>query len=418
MSQNDYAALVGLDWGDKEHAFALRQAAADSIETGTIEASAEALHDWLDQLESRVGEGKIAVAFESGRASLVHALAAHPRLEIFPVNPATSARFRKAFTLSGAKDDGPDAQVLLTLLAQHRDQLTRLELDGAQTRELAALVTARRAAVDQRTQLSNQLRGVLKGYFPQALGLVGDELASPLALDFLSRWPELVAAQKARPASVRGFYARHNVRRPERMAERLTLLAKARPLTTDRAVIAPAMLQVKMLVAMLRVQQAHIAAFAERIAAVFAAHPRAVFFRELPGAGPTLAPRLLVAFGDRLERYPAASSLQKYSGVAPVREKSGRQIWTHWRCQAPKFQRQTFVEWAGQTVVYCAWANAYYHQQRRAGKAHHAILRALAFKWLRILWRCWHDGVPYDEARYLRALQQRRSPLAQWLTAS
>jgi transposase len=418
MNQNEYAALVGLDWGDKEHAFALRLAAADTNETGTIEASAEAFHEWLDQLEQRVGTGKIAIAIESGRASVVHALVAHPRLEVYPVNPATSARFRTAFTLSGAKDDGPDAQVLLTLLAQHRDQLTCLALDGPQTRELTALVSARRAAVDQRTQLSNQLRGVLKSYFPQALVLVGDELASPLALDFLSRWPELAVAQTARPASVRGFYARHNVRRPERIAERLTLLAKARSLTTDRAVIEPALLQVKMLVAMLRVQQTHIVAFTERIAAVFATHPRAAFFRELPGAGPTLAPRLLVAFGDRLERYPDASSLQKYGGVAPVREKSGRQIWTHWRWRAPKFLRQTFVEWAGQTVVYCEWANTYYHQQRRAGKAHHAVLRALAFKWLRILWRCWHDGVPYDDARYLRALHQRRSPLAQLLTAS
>lgn len=414
----DCAALVGLDWGDKEHAFALRFAAADTLETGTIEASAEALHGWLDQLEQRAGEGRIAVAFECGRASIVHGLAAHPRLELYPVNPATSARFRKAFTLSGAKDDGPDAQVLLTLVTQHRDQLTRLEWDGAQTRELAALVQARRMAVDQRTQLTNQLRNVLKSYFPQALVLVGDELASAMALDFLSRWPELTAAQKTKPAAVRAFYARHNARRPERIAERLAVLAQARPLTTDPAVIAPALLQVKMLVALLRVQQTHITAFAERIAEVFAAHPQAAFFRELPGAGPTFAPRLLVAFGDRRERYPAASSLQKYGGVAPVREKSGGQIWTHWRWQAPKFLRQTFIEWAGQTVVYCDWANAYYRQQRRAGKAHHAILRSLAFKWLRILWRCWHDGVAYDDARYRRALQKRGSPLAAALTSA
>lgn len=418
MNQNDYAALVGLDWGDEEHTFALQRAATNTIATGTFAASAEALHGWLDQLEACTGEGKIAVAIESGRWSLVHALSAHARLEVYPVNPATSARFRKAFTLSGAKDDGPDAEVLLTLLARHRDQLTRLVLDGPQTRELAALVAARRHAVDQRTQVTNQLRGVLKSYFPQALALVGDELASPLALDFLARWPELALVQRARVASVRDFYARHNVRRPERIAERLALLAHARPLTTDRAVIAPAVMQVQMLVALLRVQQAHVGAFAERIAELFAVHPQAAFFRELPGAGPTFAPRLLVAFGDRPERYPAASSLQNYGGVAPVREKSGHQVWTHWRWQAPKFLRQTFVEWAGQTVVYSTWANAYYHQQRRAGKAHHAILRALAFKWLRILWRCWHDGVPYDEARYLRALQQRGSPLAVALTSA
>jgi hypothetical protein len=93
--------------------------------------------------------------------------------------------------------------------------------------------------------------------------------------------------------------------------------------------------------------------------------------------------------------------------VAPVREKSGRQTWTHWRWAAPKFLRQSFVEWAGQTVVYCDWAHAYYTQQRRAGKAHHAVLRALAFKWIRILWRCWHDYKPYDEQHYLAAALQK-----------
>jgi transposase len=413
MKNDDYAALMAVDWGDKEHAFALRIAAADSLETGAITASAEALHDWFDQLGKRCAGRKVALAIEAGRNTLLRALLEHPWLEVYPVNPATSARFRRAFTLSGAKDDGPDARVLLTLLEQHRDQLTRLELDGAQTRELAALVAARRSAVDQRTQLTNQLRSLLKGFYPQALRLIGDELASPLALDFLSRWPELAEVQKARPASVRAFYARHNVRRPERIEERVALVARARPFTTDRAVIEPAILQVRMLVAVLRVQQTHIATFAERIAAAFAAHPEAAFFRQLPGAGATLAPRLLVAFGDRRERFPDASSLQKYAGVAPVMEKSGRQQWIHWRWQAPTFLRQSFVEWAGQTVVYCDWAHVYYDQQRRAGKAHHAVLRALAFKWIRILWRCWHDHCLYDEQHYLAALKQRRSPLAQ-----
>lgn len=103
--------------------------------------------------------------------------------------------------------------------------------------------------------------------------------------------------------------------------------------------------------------------------------------------------------------------MQKYAGVAPVREKSGQKQWTHWRWTAPKFLRQSFVEWAGQTVVHCAWAQAYYQQQRRAGKAHHAVLRALAFKWIRFLWRCWKDGVLYDETRYLATLAKRGSPL-------
>ena len=412
MKNDDYAALVALDWGDKTHAFARQIAGADGIERGAIDATPEALHAWLEQLRETCGGRPVALAVEAGRNALLHALLEHPWLTVYPVHPATSARFRKAFTPSGAKDDGPDAVVILTLLRVHRVQLQSLVLDTPATRELDALVAARRSAVDQRTRTTNQLGSVLKGYFPQALTLAGDDLTKPLARAFLRRFPELTTVQKVRPATLSAFYRQHNGRSAERIAERLDLAARARPLIQDRAVIAPALLEVALLVDLLEVHARHIAGLEARIAEVFAAHPRAELFAALPGAGPILAPRLLVAFGDQPERYPTTSSLQKYAGVAPVREKSGRQSWTHWRWAAPKFLRQSFVEWAGQTVVHCDWAHAYYHQQRRAGKAHHAVLRALAFKWIRILWRCWHDQKPYDEQHYLAALRRHGSPLA------
>jgi transposase len=411
MKNENYQAFVALDWGDKTHAFARQVAGADGIEQGSIEATPEALHAWLEQL-GKTHEGKpVALAVEAGRNSLLHALLEYPWLTIYPVHPATSARFRTAFTPSGAKDDGPDAVVILTLLRMHRAQLQPLVMDTVATRELAALVAARRGAVDQRTCTTNQLSSVLKGYFPQALLLSGGDLTKPMALAFLRRFPELAAVQKARPATLSAFYREHNARSAERIAERLALAARAKPLIKDRAVIEPALLEVALLVDLLAVHARHIAVLEARIAEAFAAHPRAELFAALPGAGPALAPRLLVAFGDLPARYPSAASLQKYSGVAPVREKSGQKSWTHWRWAAPKFMRQSFVEWAGQTVVLCDWARAYYHQQRRAGKAHHAILRALAFKWIRILWRCWKDNKPYDEQMYLASLRRRGSSL-------
>lgn len=410
-NNDDYAALVALDWGDKTHAFARQRAGADGLEQGSLDATPEALHAWLEQLGQTCGGRPVALAVEAGRNALLHALLEYPWLTVYPVHSATSARFRQAFTPSGAKDDGPDAVVLLTLLRLHRAQLQPLILDTPATRELSALVVARRHAVDQRTRLANQLGSVLKGYFPQALTLGGGDLTAPLALAFLRRFPELAAVQKVRPATLRAFYHQHHSRSADRIAERLALVAQARPLVRDRARIAPALREVALLVDLLEVHARHLAAWETRIAEAFAAHPRAALFAALPGAGPALAPRLLVGFGDHLARYPSAAALQKYAGVAPVREKSGRQTWTHWRWGAPTFLRQSFVEWAGQTVPRCAWAHAYYEQQRRAGHAHHAILRALAFKWLRILWRCWHDRQPYDEARYLAALRRHGSAL-------
>jgi transposase len=411
MKNENYAALVTLDWGETEHAFAT-QVGESPVETGTMPATPETLHGWLEALHERTGGGLVAIALEGGKSAVVHALLAHPWLVIFPVHPATSDRFRKAFVPSGAKDDVPDAIVLLKILTQHRDQLRPLKLDSAETRKVAALVAARRRAVDERTRLACELGSTLKTYYPQALELCGREPATALALDFLARWPELRSLKAARPTTLLAFYAAHNSRRSDVIDGRLALIAQARALTEDRAVIEPAILQVKMLVDILRPLQKNIALIEERIAEAFDVHPEAALFQGLPGAGPATAPRLLAAFGTDRSRYPNASSLQKYAGIAPVKQKSGRQLWIHWRWNAPKFLRQTFVEWAGQSVPKCAWAKAYYQQQRAAGKHHQATLRALAFKWIRVLWRCWHDRVPYDEARYLASLQRQKSPLA------
>jgi transposase len=417
MNTENYAALVALDWGETEHAFAT-QVGEGPIETGTMPATPETLHGWLEQLHERTDERPVAIALEGGKSAVVHALLAHPWLVIYPVHPATSERFRKAFTPSGAKDDVPDALVLLDILSQQRNKLRPLRLDSPETRKVAGLVAARRRAVDQRTKLACELGSTLKSYYPQALELCGREPATSLALDFLTRWPELKSLKAARPATLQAFYAAHNSRRSDVLTERLALIAHARALTEDRAVIEPAIFQVRMLVDILRPLQKNIALIEEHIAKAFETHPEAALFQGLPGAGPATAPRLLAAFGTDRSRYPNASSLQKYAGIAPVKQKSGRQLWIHWRWNAPKFLRQTFVEWAGQSVPKCAWAKAYYRQQRAAGKHHQATLRALAFKWIRILWRCWQDRVPYDETRYVASLRQRKSPLAAHLSTA
>ena len=127
------------------------------------------------------------MAIEGTRGAIFPVLLDRPWLHLWAGHPATSARYRAAFTPSGAKDDGPDAQVLLELLQRHRDKLTPLSLADAATCQLAGLCEARRDLVDRRTQLLNQLTACLKKYYPQALSLVGENLASSLALDFLGK---------------------------------------------------------------------------------------------------------------------------------------------------------------------------------------------------------------------------------------
>jgi hypothetical protein len=49
--------------------------------------------------------------------------------------------------------------------------------------------------------------------------------------------------------------------------------------------------------------------------------------------------------------------------------------------------------------------------QRAKGKEHHAAVRALAFKWIRIIWKCWQTRRPYNEVIYLEGLRKKGSPL-------
>jgi len=115
--------------------------------------------------------------------------------------------------------------------------------------------------------------------------------------------------------------------------------------------------------------------------------------------------------GSDRSRFESASEIQQYSGIAPVTDRSGKHVWIHRRFACPKFLRQTFHEFAGQSIKFCAWARAYYDMKRGVGKGHHAAVRALAYKWIRIIFRCWQDRVGYDEKTYIRALQRSGSPV-------
>lgn len=403
-------AWIGLDWGDREHAFALRDHTG-RWEQGKLEHSAENLHRWLQEIGARYGGRPVALAIEASRGPVIHGLLQYAWLLIYPINPVTSARYRTAFKPSGAKDDLPDAVVLQELVEKHDGKLRALEPQDDQTVQLTALVEARRHIVDRRTAVLNELTALLKSYFPQALRLLGD-LNSELAIAFLRRWPDLISLKAARPGTIKRFYYAHQVRSEDLVTARLELIAQAVALTADEARVSVARLQLAHLLDQLAAFRKHVALFEAEIKTVFAAHPNAALFRDLPGAGPQLAPRLCVAFGTITALYPDPASLQKYAGLAPVREKSGPQLWTHWRWNAPRFLRQTFVEWAGQTVRYSAWAKTYYERMLQKGKKHAVILRALAFKWIRILWKCWQTQTAYDEARYLQRLSHRQSPNA------
>ncbi len=406
-----YDLLIGLDRSDAKADLCLLDTHTGLSKRLTLSTTPESLFDWLAAFRAQHPEARVALCVEQPALNVIAFLEPYAWITIFAVNPITLQKFREAFVTSRAKDDTKDADFLAQLLLLHRDKLKAWVPEEPDTRRLQQLVAHRRATVDERTALSNRLKALLKQYFPQALTLCGEELWRPLATRLLLKWPSLQSLQKVRPATLRQFYHLQGSRSATLLDERFALLSKAVALTDDPALVDTFAVRVQLICRQLDLLVRAIAQFDRHIAEAFAAHPDRLVFENLPGAGPVLAPRLLASLGAQRERFPTSASLQRYSGIAPVTKQSGGKRHVHRRYQCPLFHRQSFHEYAKESVLHSRWAAAFYHQQRSRGARHNTAVRALAYKWQRVIWRCWQNRVAYSDAHYEAALRRRNSPL-------
>ncbi len=407
---SEYAALIGIDWADAKHDICLIDPATGRREASVLRHSAKSIDEWANALRARFGGQKVAVCLEQSRGPLIYALLKYDFITLYPVNPSTLSRYRQAFSPSRHKDDKTDAAYLAELLAHHRDHLRAWQPDSEQTRTLRYLVEHRRRLVGDRTRISNRMTSLLKCYFPQVLDWF-PSIRTSVVCEFLCRWPSLERLRRVRRETLSKFFRSHNSVRREAIEKRVKAIKEAVPLVTDRAVIASSTLMTRALAAQMKTTLEAIQQFDSEIAALCAVNQDFALMRSLPGAGPNYASRLTVALGTDRERWQSADELACLSGIAPVIERSGKSCRVRWRYFCPKFLRQTFHEYASESVRHSFWARAYYEQQRARGKSHQAAVRALAFKWVRIIYRCWMTRTAYDEVKYLESLRKKGSPL-------
>ena len=332
-------------------------------------------------------------------------------LILYLINPKSLQNF-ESFSTSGSRRSD-DSGCLLDLLLHHREKLHTWLPDNQQTRKLAALCELRRKLVDERTAKVNAITSYLKYYFPQAISWAGD-LTAPMACDFLIKWPTLETIQRARPETILKFYRAHHSRSDQRIQERLAEIQNALPNTSDLAIIDPYSTIVVNYARLVAELGGMIDAYAKQIESLFAQHPDHDLFLSLPGAGAVMAPRLLTAIGSDRNRYQSAVEIQQYSGIAPVTRRSGKFKSVSRRLGRPKFICQSWLEFANHSVGFSPWANAFYHYQRSLQKGRYAALRALAYKWIRITFRCWMLKEPYNEQKYLDSLNKRNSLNLTW----
>lgn len=407
-AEPDWAAFAAIDWASQKHFWALRPATGGASQNGVLENTPEAVELWAMQLHQRFPTGPIAVAVEQKRGAVVYMLSKYDHLVLYPIPSTMSARYREAFYPSGAKSDPADAELLLSILLQHREHLRPRQLDTPDTRLLQFLTEWRRQLVQLKVDSVLRLIDCVQQYFPQ-LRKWFPALDASIVAALLQRWPGLPELQRAHPGTLKRFFLEHSRGHKDTVPQRIEAIYAATAAVTDPIVIEACTRKTQALLAILTVLRPQVKDLETRIQEIVAKHPDAPVFASFPGAGAATVPRLIAAFGTCRDAYPHVRDLHHLSGIAPVKIASGNTSFISFRHACPKFLRQTFHEFAGQSIPHSPWAKVFYETHLKGDKSrHHMAVRALAFKWMRILYRCWKDQQPYDERIFVE--RQRRSP--------
>ncbi len=420
MTTTQFAAYIGLDWEQEAHSVCVLPGAGGVAQQGEVKHDPDGIANWVAELRQRFGGQPVAICLEMSRGGLVYALMQYDFLVLYPINPKQLSDYRAALYPSGAKNDPNDAELLARFLRDHNDKLRAWHPDDAVTRGLRLMTEQRRKWVQDRVALTNELQQRLRESYVLALDFCGDDLWSESFLALLEKFPSQRELQRASPKQLEKWLPKKRRKADdppadELLRQRIAAVRKAKPLTADRAVLDHARLVVANLVLMIRALNRAITESDQTIAELFAQHPDAPVFESFPGAGKALAPRLAAAYGTDRDKFPEAEDMQQLSGIAPITRASGKTKVVQMRWACPKFLRQTFHEYALASAKYSSWAKAYVAMRKAQGHRYQEIIRGLAFKWQRILTRCWKDRQPYDERRYLQRLREHGSKLIAYL---
>lgn len=397
---------IGVDWADAEHAVWVEDETGTKVMSRTVPQTVEGLREWGRWLDERRAAGhELWAAIEKPDGRIVDFLLDHGVL-VFPVNPKALDRARDRFRMSGAKSDPFDARVLAGFLRTDHGHLAPLRPSSEAAQELKGLTRDYTRQVRQQTRLLNQLTATLKAYYPRALE-VAEDLKSQWARAFLRDYPT-PAALTALTERRWQRWAREHRLSAERTAALWPLLQQPQLPVPAHVVRVNARL-VDSLLAQLAVTLDAVQAYQEAIADFFAAMPAAKWAGSLPGgqSGITV-PRLYAELGDAGGRWQTFRQLQGHGGAVPVTERSGKQVVVKFRVACNLHLRQAVHQFAFQSLAKSEWARAYYDRCRQRGHSHHHAVRALAAKWLKIIFVLWTRQVAYDETHHLATMGRQR----------
>jgi len=393
--------FTGIDWACAEHAVCVLDAAGKITARFTIKHSAEGIASLVRRLARYGDPAGLPVAIErpSGRLAGLLLEAGHP---VVPVSPNAIKTWREGEVLSGAKSDAGDAAVIAGYLRLRYHRLAPAAPYCDETRALRAAVRTREDLVQMRVAATNQLSALLEAHWPGARAVFAD-VESPISLEFLTRYPTPAAARHLGHKRMAAFLVKHGYSGRRPAAQLLARLHGAPAGTAGRALTEALQDAVLAVVAVLRALNGAVKDLDRSVAAHLGEHPDGPVFTSLPRSGQINAAQMLAEWGDCRPAYDGPDCVAALAGVTPVTKQSGKYRGVEFRWACNKRFRRAVTTFAGNSRHASPWAAQIYAEARAAGKDHPHATRILARAWIRVIWPCWVNGVPYDPARHRAA---------------
>ncbi|HWG64099.1 MAG TPA: IS110 family transposase [Streptosporangiaceae bacterium] len=403
--------FTGIDWAAETHAVCVLDAGGKIASVFTIEHSADGIATLIRRLARYGDPGGLPVAIERPDGRLVDLLleAGHP---IVAVKPNAIKTWRDGEVLSGAKSDAGDAAVIAEYLRLRTHKLKVVAPYSDETRALRTVVRTRGDLVEMRVAATNQLSALLDAHWPGAKAIFAD-VESPISLEFLIRYPTPAAAACLGEKRMAAFCVKHGYCGRRSAAELLTRLRSAPPGTGREALTEALRDAVLAAVGVLRALNASVKNLDRSVTAHLGEHPDGAIFTSLPRSGQVNAAQVLAEWGDARQAYEHPDSVAALAGCTPVTKESGKHRAVHFRWACNKRFRVAVTTFADNSRHASPWAAQIYNDARASGKDHPHATRILARAWIRVIYRCWLDGVPYDPARHGAAAALAEQPAKQ-----
>lgn len=395
--------FVGIDWADQHHDICLMHSDGSIIKELHITNDSDGFA-LLDTQLKPFSKELIFICIETNHGLLFdHLLQFGYRL--FPINPGALVDYRKTITLSKSKNDKFDARLLADYIRKDRHRLREHQMNTDSTKILKFLTEDRQRLLKEKIRLENQLIDTLKLYYPAALKLFCD-ITNHISLAFLLKYPSPVKAKTVSFKKLTSFLKKHKYTKPQRAQEIFAFLQEDYPAAPDIFVEAKERF-IKAIIPQIKLINQQLDDYNQEIKNHYDQHPDKDIFDTVPGVGKDIGPRLLSCFGDQRDRFSHFNDIQCLAGTAPVTNKSGKSCHIFFRSACNKVFRNIVDQMAFSSLRRSLWAKNYYDQQRKKGKTHHAALRSLANKWLKIIHRLWITHTTYNESYHFAQITKR-----------